>query len=117
MQKVRFLVWVVSTHSRPKAAGINHGNSLFFKMFQHTAARRRLETDFQGLSLPFAVSTHSRPKAAGGGLARLRKRMASFNTQPPEGGWIDVSYSVYLYVVSTHSRPKAAGALPVLKAV
>ena len=33
------------------------------------------------------VSTHSRLKAAGGGLVRLLRKMASFNTQPPEGGW------------------------------
>ena len=34
-------------------------------MFQHTAARRRLES----------------------GLSRLNKMSVGFNTQPPEGGW------------------------------
>ena len=55
-------------------------------MFQHTAARRRLAAK----------------RAA-------RKRKASFNTQPPEGGW-DIEYCrVEGTMVSTHSRPKAAG--------
>ena len=101
----------VSTHSRPKAAG--HCALFFmclFRMFQHTAARRRLVIDryveivgnglFQhtaarrrlGFRAQFQpsenpVSTHSRPKAAG----------FSAVTAVPEG------------VVSTHSRPKAAG--------
>ena len=37
-------------------------------------------------------------------------RNCSFNTQPPEGGWADLTASIrFLNVVSTHSRPKAAG--------
>ena len=55
----------VSTHSRPKAAGV--------------MAVVKVQT--------VVVSTHSRPKAAG--LAYLVSAMMvfSFNTQPPEGGW------------------------------
>ena len=34
-------------------------------MFQHTAARRRLDKDNQLFMLELTVSTHSRPKAAG----------------------------------------------------
>ena len=35
------------------------------------------------------VSTHSRPKAAGNnGKPTVTKNGASFNTQPPEGGWL-----------------------------
>ena len=57
----------VSTHSRPKAAG---GANDYYK----TKA---------------AVSTHSRPKAAGRSLGRIDiNRYRSFNTQPPEGGWL-----------------------------
>ena len=79
---------IVSTHSRPKAAGIS-------SEYQ----KRRIR-----------VSTHSRPKAAGFDARDLvafiigfqhtaaRRRLASnisdfcsigqcFNTQPPEGGW------------------------------
>ncbi len=32
-----------------------------------------------------------------------------FNTQPPEGGWVNWGQKDARYVVSTHSRPKAAG--------
>ena len=34
------------------------------------------------------VSTHSRLKAAGPQLQRLLFAYTSFNTQPPEGGWL-----------------------------
>ena len=43
---------------------------------------------------------------------------SSFNTQPPEGGWVlQVAGQERRIVVSTHSRPKAAGCyrLPVRK--
>ena len=33
----------------------------------------------------------------------------SFNTQPPEGGWLDKALENVIQLVSTHSRPKAAG--------
>ena len=77
------------------------------------------------------VSTHSRPKAA----VRITLPLCtpkSFNTQPPEGGWLKQAFFTcqkptvsthsrlkaaglfsdglfYLGIVSTHSRPKAAG--------
>ena len=122
--------------------------------FQHTAARRRLETLFCPQAPSCRVSTHSRPKAAGQlhilhcqrynvsthsrpKAAGRRNRPAlfrrqSFNTQPPEGGWIhcyavcrqflrfqhtaarrrlamlENAYKICVNV-STHSRPKAAG--------
>ena len=46
---------VVSTHSRPKAAGIFIRLSLYAVAFQHTAARRRLEnyTSYNDLQLLF----------------------------------------------------------------
>ena len=40
-----------------------------------------------------------------------------FNSQPPEGGWIDVDQTRILSNVSTHSRPKAAGALNALRSL
>ena len=80
--------YYVSTHSRPKAAG--GGNSdgngdgsgfntqppeggwpyrcrwaQWVRLFQHTAARRRLGTRIVVCNLCRTVSTHSRPKAAG----------------------------------------------------
>ena len=56
------------------------------------------------------VSTHSRPKAAGvSGYSKINWSHG-FNTQPPEGGWIGLSFAFfYRQIVSTHSRPKAAG--------
>ena len=57
---------MVSTHSRPKAAGNRY--------------RQRC--------LAMLVSTHSRPKAAGGNGRLLFPNSKSFNTQPPEGGWM-----------------------------
>ena len=58
-----------------------------------------------------SVSTHSRPKVAGTIQPSDDVAPNSFNTQPPEGGW--VSYLklklAFNSVVSTHSRPKVAG--------
>ena len=56
----------VSTHSRPKAAGVYKSNcTAFFTTFQHTAARRRLVGKGKIFFFADGVSTHSRPKAAG----------------------------------------------------
>ena len=102
---------LVSTHSRPKAAGSTTGFTLCdaegfntqppeggwmawqtawlgWITFQHTAARRRLAWRFTP-----------------------RRHIATcFNTQPPEGGW---GWRLNPFRpaahVSTHSRPKAAG--------
>ena len=57
------------------------------RVFQHTAARRRLADE--------------QPED---------RQPDSFNTQPPEGGWRINACPVYdTDAVSTHSRPKAAG--------
>ena len=77
----------VSTHSRPKAAGIGFLIGSPVLWFQHTAARRRLVGRQQGQTRPRRVSTHSRPKAAGQKCQSYPCRMTCFNTQPPEGGW------------------------------
>ena len=53
--------------------------------FQHTAARRRLDTN-----------------------QKCPAHCESFNTQPPEGGCSRLKPSGCLTSVSTHSRPKAA---------
>ena len=100
----------VSTHSRPKAAGGEFGRSaenqrcfntqppeggcqpflsgVCLAEFQHTAARRRLARLFCRQRRAAVVSTHSRPKAAGTAKA-WRKSPFGFNTQPPEGGWVE----------------------------
>ena len=127
-----FFISIVSTHSRPKAAGsadlyipkdflgfntqppeggwirYHHEISNFIR-FQHTAARRRLGHPFLFLTV-----------------------FQCFNTQPPEGGWMKFGDShnfdklfqhtaarrrldgnavgfTAASMVSTHSRPKAAG--------
>ena len=91
-------------------------------LFQHTAARRRLDRSAAGFGVPCAVSTHSRPKAAGEDYIKLaiskevsthsrpkaagnpcgRASVSSpcFNTQPPEGGWAggaDIAFFVHLF--------------------
>ena len=79
----------VSTHSRPKAAGLQSKNIDFI----------------------VEVSTHSRPKAAETKQSKQSIYGISFNTQPPEGG-CDVSVLLPIRPdVSTHSRPKAAASL------
>ena len=79
---------IVSTHSRPKAAG--HP--------PNPPSQRP------------SVSTHSRPKAAGCIEATSSPPTKSFNSQPPEGGWaFCMSIESGAMRVSTHSRPKAAG--------
>ena len=130
---VFWILAVVSTHSRPKAAG-SVSTSIIPRpdLFQHTAARRRLETAYKCIDDLCRVSTHSRPKAAGLSKLRYLFPYQCFNTQPPEGGWL--MYDGYNdkaltfqhtaarrrldakngmpfnpYKVSTHSRPKAAG--------
>ena len=79
----------VSTHSRPKAAGLAK---------EETPARhlRRFNTQ----------------PPEGGWLLRRRNlcRSVRFNTQPPEGGWAFTQFlRLLMPSVSTHSRPKAAG--------
>ena len=77
----------VSTHSRPKAAGTRLNERKLLVLFQHTAARRRLAHSRIAAKYSELVSTHSRPKAAGHYLTNEKGDL----------------------IVSTHSRPKAAG--------
>ena len=78
---------LVSTHSRPKAAG---------------------PTSSACFPRP-AVSTHSRPKAAG--TAEVKETVqetVSTHSRPKAAGAV-VAYRCNAFPVSTHSRPKAAG--------
>ena len=126
----------VSTHSRPKAAGSAPYSAVPCQtcfntqppeggweivarfttpklMFQHTAARRRLE------KLPhykyYRTSFNTQPPEGGWRRSACRHpRPISFNTQPPEGGWARSNGQSCSYTaVSTHSRPKAAGPLAI----
>ena len=123
---------MVSTHSRPKAAGGLPVVTVPYFRFQHTAARRRLDSTLPNIpfrhfcfntqppeggwfprhddpEICYAVSTHSRPKAAGRTTGKAWFPNCCFNTQPPEGGWGDEVKDIQAIRVSTHSRPKAAG--------
>ena len=85
--------------------------------FQHTAARRRLETFFPP-SCNISEFQHTAARRRLGRWASCRYRSASFNTQPPEGGWVlKIALLYYCYIVSTHSRPKAAGNKAVMFAI
>ena len=105
------LIGDVSTHSRPKAAGI--------LMMPWTLSPKSFNTQppeggwgwAKHYQLAAGVSTHSRPKAAGSALKRSRRSFSGFNTQPPEGGWIIQVTTPFAKGVSTHSRPKAAGSV------
>ena len=65
-RRIHIYIHTVSTHSHPKVAGwedyINHREKV--------------------------VSTHSHPKVAGRKTPRTHSTRCSFNTQPPEGGWM-----------------------------
>ena len=103
------LIWQVSTHSRPKAAGNQHCFTLTAIMFQHTAARRRLGAKQPIDGLMFDVSTHSRPKAAGSCfMTAARSDGVSTHSRPKAAGEIN-GETLKAVEVSTHSRPKAAG--------
>ena len=81
------LKYVVSTHSRLKAAGQGyHVKSQAKKVSTHS----RLKAAGDGTPLDIGiltVSTHSRLKAAGHLLICLFSLTKRFNTQPPKGGW------------------------------
>ena len=100
---------VVSTHSRPKAAGNQAGmvaeNEMVSTHSRPKAAGQRTYWNRTKKN----VSTHSRPKAAGFKIRQMATGCVGFNTQPPEGGWVDAAKREIDLLVSTHSRPKAAG--------
>ena len=126
------LTKTVSTHSRPKAAGIKVNRGLVtFGVSTHSRPKAA-GCMIILLMINQNVSTHSRPKAAGSPAALKPFWVSSFNTQPPEGGWIFSSVGSFKMAlfqhtaarrrlvfpftsrntvihVSTHSRPKAAG--------
>ena len=76
----------VSTHSRPKAAGENQSVDVVVSWFQHTAARRRL-VDIGTFTKPFYAFQHTAARRRLVPTMASRPLSASFNTQPPEGGW------------------------------
>ena len=79
---------MVSTHSRPKAAGLQ-----IWGIFEA------------------AICFNTQPPEGGWASAHAPRVLPNrFNTQPPEGGWTSQMPSIVeQHDVSTHSRPKAAG--------
>ncbi len=123
---------VVSTHSRPKAAGyLSNWSAADLLVSTHSRLKVAGSVSRQCL-FRINVSTHSRLKAAGSKLYSSFYCTLCFNTQPPEGGWAnhklcvfhDISFNTQppeggwglqgglllrCGTVSTHSRLKAAG--------
>ena len=125
-------IFSVSTHSRPKAAGYYSARRRLDcrcfntqppeggwmkamktlsvqRLFQHTAARRRL-VQHLGQAGTNQLCFNTQPPE--GGWDRQPQNInqtTSFNTQPPEGGWFSTHRICCVQEVSTHSRPKAAG--------
>ena len=77
---------MVSTHSRPKAAGLACSNGFTYAKFQHTAARRRLPMRNQIMTATKKFQ-HTAARRRLGLSALFLDSFLCFNTQPPEGGW------------------------------
>ena len=78
---------MVSTHSRPKAAG-----------------QKAIKT-----AAAFIGFNTQPPEGGWMGITGRFVVIGGFNTQPPEGGWAVLFFGACKRAVSTHSRPKAAG--------
>ena len=87
MRVIRLTLLTVSTHSRPKAAGIEFSSSFS----------------------PIGGFNTQPPEGGWRGVLLCRCTHPCFNTQPPEGGWAFAGQVAAELQVSTHSRPKAAG--------
>ena len=83
---------IVSTHSRPKAAGAARRLGwLRSRVFQLTAARRRLVL----LSSPKRPSAGFNSQPPEGGWQNQpaeQNQLFGFNSQPPEGGWFCINF-------------------------
>ena len=99
----------VSTHSRPKAAGFKDLKCRSFGLsFQHTAARRRLVTPFR-LNIRRGGCFNTQPPEGGWVDASVKAgNTVCFNTQPPEGGW--TRWAIYgRHAVSFNTQPPEGG--------
>ena len=99
-----------SFNTQPPEGGwtSTYSDCSYSSMFQHTAARRRLASSLFLFNFSHDVSTHSRPKAAGVYRAGRVWRLAGFNTQPPEGGWVAALLSLNL-IPSFNTQPPEGG--------
>ena len=100
----------VSTHSRPKAAGVVNGFAFgLFGKFQHTAARRRLEVAFEKVGSQ-AVFQHTAARRRLVSVIILFSLTMKFQHTAARRRLVaHATSNKPLSEVSTHSRPKAAG--------
>ena len=99
----------VSTHSRPKAAGLRR---LKFVCIARGFNTQPPEGGWASLLPPlvgFVVSTHSRPKAAGVSFRLFRGGFFVSTHSRPKAAGRHKLIKQFQHKVSTHSRPKAAG--------
>ena len=95
----------VSTHSRPKAAGISPASAAGCWRFQHTAARRRLGRDCRPVHPEQSFNTQ--PPEGGWDETQLSRYDArSFNTQPPEGGWFNKLATIWSSHLFQHTAAR-----------
>ena len=100
-------LWFQHTAARRRL--VERNQTVFtHELFQHTAARRRLGRDRKIDGSKTKVSTHSRPKAAGVHQQTHQQPSASFNTQPPEGGWFHFLQKIH-YCPSFNTQPPEGG--------
>ena len=122
---------MVSTHSRPKAAGCIEATSspptksfnsqppeggwAFCMSIESGAMRVSTHSRPKAAGQASAkltelkkVSTHSRPKAAGCGIAPISAGIPRFNSQPPEGGW-RICQGIGAETGSFNSQPPEGG--------
>ena len=87
---IKIVCKTVSTHSRPKAAGGCQSKSIpSVSVSTHSRPKAAGKTA-EYLQIIRDVSTHSRPKAAGLSDFLIRQFTHGFNSQPPEGGWVQL---------------------------
>ena len=103
---------LVSTHSRPKAAGQTANSFGQIKAVStHSRPKAAGHDKEDARQNTRKVSTHSRPKAAGRLPSRRRPPMPFQHTAARRRLVDAAANAVQSAAVSTHSRPKAAGCL------
>ena len=95
----------VSTRSRPKAAGCLPDIHWLPMMFQHAAARRRLDERMETRHKPLLFQ-HAAARRRLDWIHTRKIKGNCFNTQPPEGGWQDVWAYAHEHQVFQHAAAR-----------
>ena len=82
-------------------------------LFQHTAARRRLGGDDGKTEKRICFNTQP-PEGGWHHRQPIRSRNAGFNTQPPEGGWVETPTCRHLWRKCFNTQPPEGGWKPFL---